>query len=79
MEQQPAGGGDADCFGDDVARLGDVVDDAVADDDRERRRIEGQAAWHRRAAIVMRSVKLAAATFLRASASMLSAASTAVI
>ena len=43
MEQEAAGGGDADGFGDHCPRFGDVVDDAVADDDGEGRGVERQA------------------------------------
>lgn len=42
VEQDTARGGDADRFGDDRARFGDVVDDAVADDDVERAVGEGE-------------------------------------
>ena len=49
VEQEAAGGGDADGFGDHGARLGDVVDDAVADDDVETRRRRTAVAWRRRA------------------------------
>ena len=42
MEEEAAGGGDADGFGDYGPRFGDVVDDAVADDDVEGAGIKGK-------------------------------------